>query len=184
MFLFTLGLLHSDNESAEKYYKRIFNYCKFHLGNDKEAAEECTQDVFIAYYGYIQSTEIKNVKAWLYHTADNYIHRYVRKLAVEKKKVISFDDDRYGNIEDGLPNYEPDFNVPPELDIDVDKCAEKIISFLKADEQKLYKQYFIENIHIRELTKKYGISEGAMRARIHRIREHIIVIIEQEKREK
>ena len=179
-----MSSLNSGHDSPEQYYQRIYNYCKYHLNNDPGAAEDCTQDVFRTYYETIQTVKITQTKAWLYHTADNYIRRYVKKLAVEKKKVRSLEDLQNNLSEKNLPSNEFDFDLPSDPKIDIEACAGKIIETLKADEQELYRQYYVEHFHIKELSAMYKVSEGALRVRIHRIREHIIAIIDQEKREK
>ena len=179
-----MSFLNSGHNSPEQFYQRIYNYCKYHLYNDPEAAEDCTQDVFRTYYETIQTEKITQTKAWLYHTADNYIRRYVKKLVVEKKKLRSLEDLQNDLTEKDQPGIDFNFDLPFDPKINIQACAGKIIETLKPDEQELYRKYYVEHFHIKELSAMYKVSEGTMRVRIHRIREHIIDIIEQYKRGK
>ena len=177
MLFFTLGIncrKNQEKDPAEKYYKQIFNYLKYHLNNDGEAAEECAQEVFATYYEQLPSMTMSEPKTWLFHTADNFLNRYIRAQAIEKRWIVSFDDERYGKSEDERLSYEPDFDAFLEKNIDVRENSAKIISALREDEQMLYNQYKKQHIPMRDLAKEYNVSEGSVWAKIHRVKQHIL----------
>ena len=77
---------------AEKYYTEIFNYCYVKLNCDLNAAQDCTQDIFL--YMIQKKNHLNfggNMRAWLYQTAKRTIKYYWRK-AQKQNKNISIDD--------------------------------------------------------------------------------------------
>ena len=182
MLFFTIGIncrKNQERDPAEKYYKQIFNYLKYHLNNDSEAAEECAQEVFATYYELLPGLTMSEPKTWLFHTADNFLNRYIREQAIEKRRVISFDDERYSKSVDERLSYEPDFDVFLEKNVDVQENSAKIISALREDEQIIYNQYFKQHIPVRDLAHEYNVSEGSVWAKIHRVKQHILKIIQK-----
>ncbi|HHV31305.1 MAG TPA: sigma-70 family RNA polymerase sigma factor [Clostridiales bacterium] len=89
-----------DEEGLKKLYNQILSYCRQHLLDDT-AAEECTQEVFALYFQKTSQTEIHNPRAWLYRTADNYLHRYNRNFQHEKQMTLPLP-----NSEDGADSVE------------------------------------------------------------------------------
>lgn len=164
----------SDNEELKKLYKQISNYCRKNL-IDATSAEECTQDVFAIYFEKATQIEIRNPRAWLYRTADNYLHRYNQKFQKEKQEIFPLPDPE-GNaehMEDIRFFYEEDFDRYLEESVDIFKEVNRVLSGLSHDEQILYHQYYKENMSIKKLTELYQISSTAMKARLYRLKQHI-----------
>lgn len=63
-----------DNIFRE-YYEKILNFCYAKIG-DKQLAEDCTQEVFLALSKKMCSLRLDtNITAWLYGAAKNEIKR-------------------------------------------------------------------------------------------------------------
>jgi RNA polymerase sigma factor (sigma-70 family) len=177
LLFFTLASdrkINGQSETAEEYYKQLLNYCLYCLHCDKVTAEECTQEVYAAYYASTLRKTIPAPKAWLFRTADNFLNRYIRQLAIEKRRTVSFDEDKYEESGNSVLIYEQDLEVVLEENVNVDKHAERIISALSDKDQRLYTQYFKNHTPIKELATEYNVSEGTMRGRIYYVKQHIL----------
>jgi len=69
------------HEIYDAYGDLLFRYCYVRL-NDREAAQDCVQEVLICVWKGIQAFEYRNdiaLLAWLYKIANNIVVSYVRK---------------------------------------------------------------------------------------------------------
>ena len=167
-----------DNESEElkKLYNQIANYCRKNL-IDAASAEECTQDVFAIYFEKVSQIEIRDPKAWLFRTADNYLHKYNQKFQQEKQGIFPLPDPEDGaeDMEDIRFVYEQDFF--PEDSVDIDKDVDKVLSGLSDDEFKLYDLHFRKHLSLQQLTTSYGPSIPAVKNKIYRLKLHILKLV-------
>ena len=182
MFLFPIrGKAHrgdNENEDLKKLYSQIINYCRKNLIN-AASAEECTQDVFAIYFEKASQIEIRNPRAWLFRTADNYLHKYNQKFRQEKQEIFPLPDPEDDNedMEDIRFGYEQDFF--PEGSVDIDRDVEKVLSRLSDDEFELYDLHFRKHISLQELTTSYGPSIPAVKNKIYRLKLHILQLVQR-----
>jgi|GEM_PF-748352 RNA polymerase sigma factor, sigma-70 family len=162
----------TEDETVERHYTEILAYCRYHLNFDNSAAEECTQEVFTAFFEHTTYSGIYNPRAWLYRTADNYINQY--KRAVEKQKSTTFtlpdEEDDNNRDKDDKFVYNQDFDHYLDGNIDVERFKKEILSSLNGRESKLFNLYFREHVSIKQLSERYAISDNAVSKRINRIR--------------
>ena len=72
------------DDIVDKYYRSILHYCRQKLHGDLSAAEDCTQEVFLILYQKINLLDMKkDIRPWLFRTADKVIKAYIRKNAKE-----------------------------------------------------------------------------------------------------
>ena len=65
----------------KQYYSAIFKYCYVKLKKNQEAAEDCTQEVFLLFTKKKDELELDHsIKSWLYSSADNIIQAYLRQI--------------------------------------------------------------------------------------------------------
>lgn len=177
MFLFPIRekANRKDNESEglEKLYHQILSYCRKNL-IDAASAEECAQDVFSVYFEKAAQIKIRNPRAWLFRTADNYLHRYNQKFQQEKQEIFPLPNPEDGaeDMEDIRFVYEQDFFR--EDNADIDEEMNQVLSGLSYAEQTLYHQYYKENMSIKELMELYQVSSTAMKAKLFRLKQHIL----------
>ncbi|MFZ2072124.1 MAG: sigma-70 family RNA polymerase sigma factor [Minisyncoccia bacterium] len=82
-------------KAYDEYSDAIFRHCFFKLSN-REQAKDAVQDVFMKTWDYIsRKGEVQNIKAFLYHVANNLIIDQYRKRkfdsSVEEMKEIGID---------------------------------------------------------------------------------------------
>jgi len=153
---------HMDkSEIASLYYDCIFSFCNQRLP-DRQAAEDVTQEVFLA---LTEQNSIKNPDAvlkWLYTVARNKVNDYYRKH-YKKPPPVSLDD--VGDI----PEITFDFT---ELysDTELKECENTVLNQLSEQERKLYHEIYQEGSSYASLAEKYNISDSALRTRVSRLR--------------
>lgn len=177
MYLLTSRCSFQYTDNAENYYNTLFNYCNYHLNFDELAAEDCTQSTYEAYYKYIHIHNIADTKAWLFRTADNFIKRYKRNCATEKRKQISFDEFNGSYIEYKLFSYTPDLDAFIERDINISDYIRIVSSHLKDNEKVFYIQYFRKQTAATDLAKAYNVSVEAIWLRAHRLKKRILKLV-------
>lgn len=179
MFLFSSKGIpptkNNENEELKRLYHQILSYCRKNL-IDTLSAEECTQEVFAVYFEKNSQVKIHNPRAWLYRTADNYLHRFNQKLQQEKQKTLSLPnrEDDFDDMEGNLFVYEQDFDRFLEDGIDIEEDVEKVLSGLSDKEFELYDLHFRKHHSIQDLTLTYDLSVSAVKSKIYRLKQHIL----------
>lgn len=151
-------------EKLKKLYHQILSYCREYLP-DENAAGECTQEVFAAYFETAARTEIHSPRAWLYRTADNYLHRYNRNRLRELRMTSPLPEtgDETGRSGQDRLGYEPDFDrlLEESSNMDPDREAEKIFAGLSEEERKLYDLHYRQRLPLKEIAASDGLSPAA-----------------------
>ena len=147
-------------EIMERYYKTIYKFCYLKLNGDSQAAEDCTQEVFLILYKKIDKIKKdENVKYWLLETASREVKKYIRK----NPKNIDF-------IEDiSEKNLSIDFEIADE---------NEILSILTEQERKIIEDYYHgkdKNV----ISKENNLSLHSLYLKIHRIKAKLKKYIEE-----
>lgn len=151
----------------EKYYNDIYRFCYYHLEN-KSDAEDCTQEVFMVLHAKSHSIVIgKNIKSWLYKTAQNKVKEYTKKN--KNKKRTDTDISEINNEEalsyNELFSDDDEYSVPEFV---------QSLGFLSESEKQLILDYFYYEYPTNEIAGKNNITPNAVYIRITRIKEKII----------
>ena len=134
-----------------EYYHKILNYCYLKL-NNRELAEDCTQEVFVALAKKMHTLRLDtHVGAWLYKAAKMEVLRCYKKL----KNDISLDE-----LED-IPQENNDQQGVFE-DIHTD------------DEYNTLTEYYVNGEDVKKMSEDRNLSTSAMYQRIQRIKQKII----------
>lgn len=142
----------SFNEVFSEYYEKILNFCYAKIG-DKQLAEDCTQEVFLAFSKKMHSLRLDtNVAAWLYGAAKNEIKRCFRK---NMHNNVALDD--IGDV----PQKSEENHI-------------LLNDILTEDEYRLLEDYYLYKEDIAKLAADRKLTAAAMYQRIHRIKQKII----------
>ncbi len=134
----------------KEYYEKILNFCYAKIG-DKQLAEDCTQEVFLALSKKMHSLRLDtNIAAWLYGTDKNEIKHCLRK---NKQNDISLNDLA---------------EIPQEENHGL---FEEIVT---EEEYHVLREYYLNGEDISKLAADKKLSVTAMYQRIHRIKQKII----------
>ncbi len=146
------------NDIVQKYYNDILRYCNSRLDNNNNAAQDCTQEVFLVLAKKIKKLDLSlNIKKWLYSTADNEIRSYIRK----HPPTVDIED------------------IPELPDYTSDLGGESILDELTEDERKLVRMYYGGENKIK-IARDYGISISALHSRVRNIKKKLKKIREND----
>ncbi len=145
----------------EKYYTDIYKFCYNRL-NNTQAAEECTQDVFLLLFQKRAKLEFsEHLRSWLYEAAVRICNKYVSKNGRSVENI-----DKYSYM---LPDKPPDNSLYKELyEILSSDEADLLIEYAGAD----YKER-------KKIAKRMNITLKALYGRVDRIREKVIVHLDE-----
>ena len=82
---------------VEKYQKPIFSYLYRFLYQNKEAAEDITQVVFLKIYQNLNKIDAtKSIKSWIFRIAHNEAANYLRSSSRKKESLL--DDEQWSKF--------------------------------------------------------------------------------------
>lgn len=154
-------------EQFQQYYKdykgMVFSLCKGFVKGDNDEASDLTQEVFIRVWNALPEFKGNaSPKTWIYRISVNtcLLHlrkqkNYLKQPLNEHLKDTSLDEDNTTN------DYSELYSAINEL-----KEMDRIIILLVLDELKYD-----------EISNIVGIAEGALRVRIHRIKQKLNEIL-------
>ena len=80
-------------EAYEACYLSLIKYCAARMGDARIQADDCVQEAFLVYYNkLLNGEEIRNPRAFLYRTTDNFLKQAVARYAREQKRHMSLED--------------------------------------------------------------------------------------------
>lgn len=145
-------------KAYDQFADAIFRHCIFRV-SDREKAKDIMQNTFVRLWGYMsQEKEIDNMRAFLYHIANNLIIDEYRK-----KKEISLDKMR---DEEGF-----DVGFEPRHDIEAKDDYERAQALLEQLPEK-YREALvmrhIDGLSVKDIAHLTHESENVISVRIHR----------------
>ena len=157
-----------------EYYRKIYEFCLKKLNGKHDLACDCVQNTFFAAFKNISvlQTHEKPI-GWLYKTAKNYVQLAIRQLNREQGEL------RLCDLSSEIPSY---YNFVVEIEnkmseINVDYAD--VLNELTNDEQKLHQMFYVDGLSTENIAKTFGITGGACRTRIHRLKIKIYDIVQK-----
>ena len=158
-------------EISAKYYKDIYSYCLSHLIGSATAAEDITQEVFLLLQQKSETLENRNIKSWLFKTAEYKCYEYYR---AQKKDSLLIDlDDKAAhayNDDDVFMLFDECFKLSDE---DIEKYKTIVLKSLTKKEQELYNKIYIDKKSYKEIANELNTTEKAINLRAFRLRKKI-----------
>jgi RNA polymerase sigma-70 factor, ECF subfamily len=152
------------NELVRKYQDRIYNLCRYMVGN-RQDAQDAAQDVFLkAYKGLKDFRPEASLYTWLYRIAVNTCLDYKRKTSVATLRSES------------LSELEPSGEPSPERTYESKEVSEAIQSALQKLPKKLRPAIVlreIDGLSYEEIAEILHTSVGTVKSRISRAREEL-----------
>ncbi|MBI1975370.1 MAG: RNA polymerase sigma factor [Parcubacteria group bacterium] len=159
-----LCLTHSQDfgKLYDYFAPRLYRHALIRT-NSPEEAEDITAKTFLKTWEYVKGRQkIKNIRAFLYKTADNLIIDWYRA----KVPVLALSQTRLG--EEDIDVVDPQ-NVEESLIEKFDvSLIKKALAFLKPHEQAILVMRFIDDLTIDEIAEALGKSKGAVAVQSHR----------------
>ena len=156
-------------QAYENYMLDITKYCTVRLKENKDAVDDCVQEVFLVYYNrLLKGEEFEKVRAFLYRTADNICKAadtdFVRK-AKKRVNLETVEEVAATPIDNKASSY------------DYDKLKEILINELSPAEQHLYKLKYVDRLSLKEIGEELNIPPAAVANRTSRLRTKIKSLI-------
>lgn len=162
------GDLTSFEELVSLYEKKVYNYC-YRMTNNKEDAEDLTQEVFIKVYkslGLFKGNS--QFSTWIYRIAHNIcIDKYRKNKAV----VISISPDREKEDDRGLEL--PSADLSPEEKIiakERQQILQKCINELKPEYRSVIILRDLQHYSYEEISDILKLPLGTVKSHISRAR--------------
>jgi len=154
----------------EQYQNLVFSIC-LKLTGDYFAAEDLTQDTFIAAYKNWNSFDGVNEKTWICRIATNKCIDYKRAAA---RKDVAFDEEMIAEI--------PDREEPLQevINKEVIKAFETAINNLEEPYRSVAKKHFIEGKTAKEISKESKIGLKTIQTHIYRAKNILKTSIRKE----
>ena len=142
-----------------EYFKSIYNYIYFRVGNHHDA-EDLTADVFVRAYEYLHgfNGEKGGMRAWLGGIARNMVNTFFAKTA-GRAKIIELSEFMPANV---------DIEGEYQRGEDVRLLMSHIRKLPESKRELLAMKYFL-GLTNREIAKSTGMSESNVGSTVHRI---------------
>ena len=139
-----------------KYYSDIFKFCMNDL-HDKQAAEDCTQEVFLLLFQKREKLDFtEKLRSWLYESAQRICKNYKKKHSLNDADI----DDYAEQIPDNSGK---------------ETVLKEIYEILGTDDAEFYLEYSeADQGQRKKIAKKMGITVKALYRRADRIREKLM----------
>jgi RNA polymerase sigma-70 factor, ECF subfamily len=149
---------------VQTYQDRIYNLCRYLLGNSQDA-EDAAQDVFLKAYRKLEDFRPESsLYTWLYRIGVNTCLDYKRKWRPEPLKNETLAEE--------LPSEDPN----PERryqSMEIDRAIRSALDRLSTNFRAVIVLKEIEGLAYEEIAEVLNISVGTVKSRISRTREEL-----------
>src|SRR5579872_2549207 len=143
-------------QAYDELSSALFRYCFFKT-RDRELAKDILQDTFMKTWAYIQAgNKVKNLKAFLYRSANNLIIDWYRK-----QKMLSLD----ALTEEGFDPPDPFSHT--EIAAELEQ-AMKVLSTLEQSDQDIIIWRYVDELSVGEIAAILSEKENTISVRLHR----------------
>ncbi len=151
----------------QKYFQKVFRYCKFNTKNEELAKDIC-QESFVKAYKKIK--DFKTDGLWSFQS---FIFTIARNLIIDnsrRKKEATLEE---------IENLQSSENLYDQIERseDVEKVR-TVLSKLEDVEKQIVILRFFEDMSSQEVAKILGIKDGALRVRTFRVTQKMKEIFE------
>ena len=155
---------------VEENQSQIYNLALRMLGNPQEA-EDVLQETFLSAYKALSNFEGRSsLRTWLYRIASNASLMRLRK---KQPGIVSVDEHLPLDAGDSVPRQLVDWSNLPEdelLSSESRRVMDEAVSELPESLRIVFILRDIEGLSTAETGKVLGLSEGAVKTRLHRAR--------------
>jgi RNA polymerase sigma factor (sigma-70 family) len=148
------------NELFDKHYAKVFRLCKGYFNGSEALASDSAQEVFIKIWESLDSFRGKsNVSSWIYRISVNTCLLNLRKQSTKKEKATTV----FPPIAAEQYSFEEEDRLQKMY-----ACIQKL-----EEKDKMTTLMMLEGISYQEISEVVGITQEALRVRIHRIKKNL-----------
>lgn len=165
-----------DLEAFEVLYKStagfVYNVA-LRIVNNREDAQEVTQEVFLIIYQKLKSFRFESsFKTWIYRITVNYSINFAKKASKMKRKMTEYDDT---SVTETVLN-----NVQTEMDREErNKMIEELLNALNFEQRACVVLRNIEGLSYQQIADTLKVNINTVRSRLKRAREKLLNIRKQ-----
>lgn len=154
----------------EPYLRKI---CNFRLSDYPDEAEDVIGEAYLALCDVLNSgQELKNPKAWLYGTVNNYIK--IKYIEIDRNKhCVNLDNVNYKLC------YDVDFDSARIDEDALDKIKDDILESLDEEDRAILSLYYEEHHHFKEIARILNSTESAVKQRHYRMKRKVKELIKE-----
>ncbi len=156
---------------AKTHYESIYKFCLVKLNYNSHDAADITQDVFLLFQEKCNRLEDKNIKGWLFSTANLKIKEYFKKHSKEEKTWTCIED--YDFEDDGADIFsllEEHSTFDSE---NLEKYRNIIFDKLNENEKLLYTKVFVENKPYAQIADELNTTEKNIGVKVFRLKKKL-----------
>lgn len=175
------------DQEIERYYREIWDsyraridrYCRYQLQGQREWAEDCCQNAFLAFYAALQGGEtIACPGAWFYKTAQQQVFTCRRRQKRQQARIVPLETAE--TDPSGRDAGDPDLlEEIIRRHCDEEAVLRQVIETLTPAEQALLRAAYGERLETEALAQALGIDENAVYQRKWRLRQKIRRLVRQ-----
>ncbi len=161
-----------DLASFEEIYKAsagfVYNVA-LRILNNREDAEEVTQEVFCTIYHKLKSFRFaSSFKTWVYRVTANSAINFAKKVAKHRNKMVEYDEQL--TVEAALPS-----DIRKEMDREHNaRIIEGLLNAIDPDQRACVVLRNIEGLSYQEIARTLGVNINTVRSRLKRAREKLL----------
>lgn len=153
----------------DRYVNQVYNKC-YGFATSKEEAQDLTHDVFIKLFIKLRTFKGKSkFSTWLYSFTYNFCVNYVTRNNY-KKNEMNFDTEISSSA-----NEEIDTSEASLFEMKSDKLK-KALDLIDPNDKVILLLKYQDDISIKEISKALEIGESAVKMRLKRAREKVIIV--------
>jgi len=149
------GSVAAFNELYERYGQKLFSYFFRMLWNNKELAEDCTQELFLKVIKHGKDFDVnRKFSTWFYSIAHNMCKNEYRKAEVKAK---------YQPVKTPLSVADTEKNSDLQR---FRKALTDLLDRMAEEKKQLYVLRFEEQLSVPDISQVMNIPEGTVKSRI------------------
>ena len=148
------------NELFDKHYAKVFRLCKGYFSGNEALASDSALEVFIKVWESLDSFRgDSSISTWIYRISVNTCLLYLRKSSTKKEKATTI----FPSIAAEQYSFEEEERLQKMYG-----CIQKL-----EEKDKMITLMMLEGVGYQEISEVVGITEEALRVRIHRIKKNL-----------
>lgn len=160
-------------ESFEMIYKAYSGFVHnvaYRVANNREDAQEVTQEVFLTIYRKIKDFRFESsFETWVYRITVNSAINYLKKMSKERNKMVSYRDD--------LKQVDDSNQIKKSMDKEhQERIINSLLSALNPDQRMCIILRNIEGLSYEGIAETLKININTVRSRIKRARETMLAL--------
>ena len=154
-------------ESIYKVYSGFVYNVAFRVLNNRDEAQEISQEVFLTVYRKLKSFKFKSsFKTWIYRITVNMAINYAKKKSKDRDRTVGYDDSEFNRTINST-----DEEIEREQQ---EKVISSLLETLNPDQRVCIVLRSVEGLSYQEIAESLNVNINTVRSRLKRARETLL----------